>query len=645
MKKLILLYIICFISCAVRAQVTAGSGIEPVKGALLDLKEKTPAAPATDNSTATRGLLLPRLNLTAAGQLYPMFESTPGSGTAGSDYDSGTEKSALDALHIGLTVYNLTDNCTFCPGVYAWDGALWQRLQEPCCPCLQSVITGAPQELSVYQGETPTLGPVTAVYDDGLVHATAYQWYSSPAQGQNTGGTAIAGATGPVYTLAAAQTSAAGAYYFYCEVSNTCRAESLPSGVYTVNVTGPRIMSAEGGDVCYPGGEVTLTATTSPGASIRWWSAATGGTLLHTGDTYKPSITANTSYWVEAHRDHAGGGYTSARVKVDAILVNERPTVTNTSVTVCVDKEATLSATTAEADCVIEWYDAATGGNLAGSGAAFTTPVLTETNPSYTYYAATRNTVTGCISQRVAVTARLQAAPMQPVLKNNRTYLRKSVSPLDGSVSWTLLATALRSSNNSIRWYDAATGGNLLPYGTSPDYYYVIPANCQSVTYYAAEVDNSCGRESTRLPVPFDASDEENTALRLYMEVHSSGMVLRYSVQADYSISPVKFGMSQVFKRNGSIEAGAATDYGAYSPGTNDHVSIRELPPCTAGNEWESECFIASSCGGDYLRLVFRSYGGNATCKVYNMSGTLLKTHTVPWDSELGSSNNGVPLR
>ena len=97
------------------AQVTIGSGIPPADGALLDLKEKTPANPATDNATATKGLLLPRVKLTDPGRLYPMFNG---------NYNPGE-----DVIHTGLTVLNLSEcDGKFAKGVYTWTGGRWEQL-------------------------------------------------------------------------------------------------------------------------------------------------------------------------------------------------------------------------------------------------------------------------------------------------------------------------------------------------------------------------------------------------------------------------------------------------------------------------------------------------------------------------------------
>lgn len=133
--KLTTLFIACFFCCTICAQVTVGSGIEPMKGALLDMKENQAKA---DNTTATKGLELPRVALQKRNELYPMFEAD------GSEYKIGGvqyPKADEDNRHIGLVVYNLTPGvCNtptegLCPGVYVWDGALWVRIPRPCEPC------------------------------------------------------------------------------------------------------------------------------------------------------------------------------------------------------------------------------------------------------------------------------------------------------------------------------------------------------------------------------------------------------------------------------------------------------------------------------------------------------------------------------
>lgn len=120
-----------------KAQVTIGSNVTPNMGALLDLKEN-----ANKDTNSKRGLMLPRVNLKEIGNLYPMF-------TDGDPSYTDTEKT----LHIGLIVYNLTDDPAngLCPGPYVWEDNQWVRLLEPCiapsvltiqCPSTTPIVSG-----------------------------------------------------------------------------------------------------------------------------------------------------------------------------------------------------------------------------------------------------------------------------------------------------------------------------------------------------------------------------------------------------------------------------------------------------------------------------------------------------------------------
>lgn len=95
------------------SQVTIGSGIEPAKGALLDLKE-TDETGGGDNSD--KGVLFPRVHLTDMDKLKPML--------SGADLDDSAQK----LKHKGLVVYNINETAPFVKGLYGWDGAKWASL-------------------------------------------------------------------------------------------------------------------------------------------------------------------------------------------------------------------------------------------------------------------------------------------------------------------------------------------------------------------------------------------------------------------------------------------------------------------------------------------------------------------------------------
>lgn len=129
MRNCILLTLIAFVatilaSSSLVAQVTIGSGKEPNPGSLLDLKQ-------TDETgvNSTLGLMPPRVELTDAKNLYPMF-------TNDADYASNTndKKTGEDKNHVGLLVFN-TNQCLlgteFSRGIFVWNGLSWKPLIKP----------------------------------------------------------------------------------------------------------------------------------------------------------------------------------------------------------------------------------------------------------------------------------------------------------------------------------------------------------------------------------------------------------------------------------------------------------------------------------------------------------------------------------
>lgn len=104
----------------IRAQVTIGSTLPPRKGALLDIKGNIASDPLNlTDSTAARGLLLPRVELVDINLLTPML--TP----------AGAANTDSMKLHTGLTVYNMTENDVFSSGLYVWTGTAWMKMGVP----------------------------------------------------------------------------------------------------------------------------------------------------------------------------------------------------------------------------------------------------------------------------------------------------------------------------------------------------------------------------------------------------------------------------------------------------------------------------------------------------------------------------------
>jgi hypothetical protein len=121
------------------------------------------------------------------------------------------------------------------------------------------------------------------------------QWQQSA---DNVTFTDISGATSATYTTAVLTSTT----YFRAQVR--CGTQpAATSNVSTITVSNPLVAGTNTPLTICSGSTATLTATASPGASIRFFSAATGGTALAgtTGGSYTtPALTASTTYYAEA---------------------------------------------------------------------------------------------------------------------------------------------------------------------------------------------------------------------------------------------------------------------------------------------------------------------------------------------------------
>lgn len=115
-KKTVVLYsiltLLLLVPLCLKSQITIGSEVEPMPGSILDLKENN-----AKGANSTKGLLLPRMELSDKNKLYPMFSG---------NYDSDKQ----DPLHTGLIVYNINTCFYRGAGPYAWDGTEWVFLVQ-----------------------------------------------------------------------------------------------------------------------------------------------------------------------------------------------------------------------------------------------------------------------------------------------------------------------------------------------------------------------------------------------------------------------------------------------------------------------------------------------------------------------------------
>jgi gliding motility-associated-like protein len=148
------------------------------------------------------------------------------------------------------------------------------------------------------------------------------------------------------------------------------------------------------------------------------------------------------------------------------------PVATTTSITECEASpiQTLTAAATAPAGVTIVWYDAAVDGNIVAN------PTL-NTVGTVTYYAQANNELACSSTTRTAVVLTITPAPIAPVTGGDQTEC--AITPIQ-----TLTATATVPDGQTIIWYDAANGGNIVNNPTLN--------TVGTVTYYAETSNGTC---------------------------------------------------------------------------------------------------------------------------------------------------------
>ncbi|MCW3071501.1 MAG: hypothetical protein JWO44_1391 [Bacteroidetes bacterium] len=313
---------------------------------------------------------------------------------------------------VGSTI-NLSSATTSISGVasYAWTGpgGYTSNVQNPVIPSATLAMAGT-YSLTVTENSgafctstttvvvnpipaAPTAGNSGPVCSGSTLNLTAstvaggtYSWTGPGAFANGTQNPAI-----PSVTNAATGT------YSVTVTVNGCTSPAGTTSAIVNNTPNPPIPSINGSITPAPicaGGTLTLTSNNIAGATYSW----TGPNTYAAGVRNPPPILGATPAMGGTYSlTVTVGGCTSNPATV-SITVNAIPAApTAPGVTICAGTTATLTATAPGG--TYDWYSAATGGVLLGSGSTFTTPVL-ATNT--TYYV--QSTISGCVGPRTAVT-------------------------------------------------------------------------------------------------------------------------------------------------------------------------------------------------------------------------------------------------
>ncbi|OXB23838.1 hypothetical protein B0A80_09260 [Flavobacterium tructae] len=247
-----------------------------------------------------------------------------------------------------------------------------------------------------------------------------------------------------------------GKTYYATAKTGTC--ESTNRLAVTVSISDPKIPTGAATQQFCAATNATVADLAASGTSIIWYDAFTGGniipssTLLMDGKTYY--ATAKT-----------GTCESTNRLAVTVSISDPKTPTGAATQQFCAATKATVADLTASGTGVI-WYDALTGGNIIAS----TTLLIDGKN----YYAAVK-TGTCESTNRLTITVSI-ADPVTPTGAATQQFCATTNATV----------ADLTASGTGVIWYDALTGGSIIPSTT---------LLMDGKNYYAAAKSGTC--EST----------------------------------------------------------------------------------------------------------------------------------------------------
>jgi hypothetical protein len=299
-------------------------------------------------------------------------------------------------------------------------------------PVASVSITSSDIDNSICTGAALTF---TAVPTNGGTNPV-YQW---KLNGNNVG------SNSSTYTTSALTNNQVVSCVMTSNLVGVTSSPATSNSITTAVITTSTPTGSSSQSVCNSGTVANLTAT---GTSIKWYSAASGGSALATN-----TALANGTYYVT---QTVNSCESVTRFAVSLTVNSTVAPTGNASQTLCTSSSvANLTATGTS----IKWYSAVSGGSSLA-----TSTVLTNG----TYYAT--QTLNSCESaSRLAVVCIIQntAAPTGATPQSFCT-----VSSI----------TNLTATGTAIKWYSASTGGSALATNTT----------LVNGTYYATQTLNGC---------------------------------------------------------------------------------------------------------------------------------------------------------
>lgn len=313
------------------------------------------------------------------------------------------------------------------------------------------------------------------------ITAPVFTWYKDAAL------TDVA-FTGPVFEPVLTSTIT---YYLTVRGSNKCENAAGDAKIVTLVVNTP----ADASDVIVSGADVpvcagttvklTASSTTVTDPVFTWYTDAALTNAVFTGAILEKAQAATITYYVTVKGankcENLPGTGKAVTVTVNALP--DVPVIANgNGLAVCSGDGTTLSILNPQAGVTFEWYDAAVGGTLLGTGPSLPTGALTATTDFYVL----AKSASGCGSAtgRVKATVTVNTRPGVP------TVATATVNACPGST--VVLSVSNPVAGVTYSWYADPTGGTALGTGTN----FTTPAITANRTFYVGASNATCSSTS-----------------------------------------------------------------------------------------------------------------------------------------------------
>ena len=291
-------------------------------------------------------------------------------------------------------------------------------------------------------GTSPTVGDLVAI-------GTAIQWYDAASGGS---------------TLASSVSLMNGVHYYASQTVEACESSSRLDVTATVNTT-PDAPTGEGSQNFCSASAHTVAYLVATGTDIKWYDAASGGSVLLSSATLVDGVHYYASQTVN-------GCESIKRLDV-LVTINTTPDAPTgeATQTFCSGDSPTIENLIATGTD-IKWYSTFGGQSVYPTGDPL--------HNNWHYYAT--QTVNGCESStRLDVTATVKTTPSAPIGDASQAFCSADLPTVAN----------LSATGTDVKWYDAASGGSEL-LAT----YALVNGN----HYYASQTVDGC-ESSSRLDV------------------------------------------------------------------------------------------------------------------------------------------------